>query len=110
MISSAYKFIFVHVPKTGGNSVQDALRNYADDKLVALNSVQDGIERFSIQNEKFKSLHKHSALRDYQNALGQDIEQPASKKAGQYSGFREAHLCVFTLYGFHPRAIGCAFS
>lgn len=64
----------MHVPKTGGNSVQDALRVYADDELVALNSVQDGIERFSIKNPKFAGLHKHSALRDYQDALGNDIQ------------------------------------
>ena len=31
MISHNYKFIFVHIPKTGGVSVQSQLREYAEE-------------------------------------------------------------------------------
>lgn len=73
MISSSHKFIYIHSPKTGGNSIQDALSKYADDKLVMLGDHQDGKERFALKNKKFKNLIKHSSLQDYWNAMGTDL-------------------------------------
>jgi hypothetical protein len=65
--------IFLHIPKTGGNSIQDALRNYSQDKIVVRNSWQDGFERFSVESEKYEKLTKHSNLNDYFGALGDNF-------------------------------------
>ena len=73
MIFEQKKIIFIHYPKTAGNSIQDALRQYTNDKLVTLTKYQDGVERFEVRNEKFKNLVKHSTLNDYYKVLGQEI-------------------------------------
>jgi Sulfotransferase family len=68
MISFQKCFLFVHIPKTAGNSIQSALRNYSEDQLVALRKEQDGIERFGLRNPKYK-IRKHSTLSEYRAAL-----------------------------------------
>jgi hypothetical protein len=70
MISFQKRFLFVHIPKTAGNSIQSVLRDYSEDKLVALRDEQDGIERFGLRNPKYK-IKKHSTLAEYQAALGE---------------------------------------
>ncbi len=74
MISSKHKFVFLHIPKTGGNSIQDALRKHTDDDLVILSPHQDGVERFEIRNPSHKKLKKHSNLQKYYRALGGELE------------------------------------
>ena len=69
MISLQKRFLFVHIPKTAGNSIQSALRDYSEDQLVALRKEQDGIERFGLRNPKYQ-IKKHSMLREYHDALG----------------------------------------
>jgi hypothetical protein len=71
MISLQTRFLFVHIPKTAGNSIQSALRDYSEDQLVALRKEQDGIERFGLRNPNYK-IKKHSTLGEYRNALGDD--------------------------------------
>jgi hypothetical protein len=70
MISFQKRFLFVHIPKTAGNSIQSVLRDYSEDELVALRGEQDGIERFGLRNPKYK-IKKHSALADYRAAVGE---------------------------------------
>ena len=72
MISLQKRFLFVHIPKTAGNSIQSVLRDYSEDQLVALRKEQDGIERFGLRNPKYK-IKKHSMLSEYHDALG--VEQ-----------------------------------
>ncbi|PYJ90824.1 MAG: hypothetical protein DME71_04735 [Verrucomicrobia bacterium] len=69
MISLQKRFLFVHIPKTAGNSIQSALRNYSEDQLVALRKEQDGIERFGLRNPNY-NIKKHSTLAEYRDALG----------------------------------------
>jgi hypothetical protein len=69
MISFRKRFLFVHVPKTAGNSIQSVLRDYSEDELVALRGEQDGVERFGLRNPKYK-IKKHSTLAEYREALG----------------------------------------
>jgi hypothetical protein len=68
MISIQKRFLFVHIPKTAGNSIQSALREYSEDQLVALRKEQDGIERFGLRNPHY-NIKKHSTLAEYRDAL-----------------------------------------
>jgi hypothetical protein len=69
MISFQKRFLFVHIPKTAGNSIQSVLRDYSEDQLVALRNEQDGIERFGLRNPNYK-VKKHSTLSEHHDALG----------------------------------------
>ena len=71
MISFQKRFLFVHIPKTAGNSIQSTLRDYSEDQLVALRKEQDGIERFGLRNSNYK-IKKHSTLCEYRDALGNE--------------------------------------
>ncbi|MGA7274031.1 MAG: sulfotransferase family 2 domain-containing protein [Candidatus Udaeobacter sp.] len=71
MISLQKRFLFVHIPKTAGNSIQSALRDYSEDQLAALRKEQDGIERFGLRNPNYK-IKKHSMLGEYRDALGNE--------------------------------------
>ena len=71
MISFQKRFLFVHIPKTAGNSIQSALRDYSEDQLVALRKEQDGIERFGLRNPNY-NIKKHSMLAEYRDALGHE--------------------------------------
>ena len=67
MISTERKFIYIHVPKTGGNSIQSALTPFSDDKKVTRGH-QDGIDRFDIAGPITPS--KHASLTSYRELLG----------------------------------------
>jgi hypothetical protein len=71
MISFQKRFLFVHIPKTAGNSIQSVLRDYSEDQLVALRKEQDGIERFGLRNPNYK-IKKHSTLSEYREALSEE--------------------------------------
>ena len=63
--------IFIHIPKTGGNTIQKTLfdKNLSLDEML-INEKQDGIDRFEVRGKYTKS--KHMSLRDYykNNLLG----------------------------------------
>jgi len=69
MISLQKRFLFVHIQKTAGNSIQSSLRDYSEDQLVPLRKEQDGIERFGLRNPNY-NIKKHSTLAEYRDALG----------------------------------------
>ena len=71
MISVSKRFLFVHIPRTGGNSIQSLLRNYSEDEIVIARERQDGIERFGIRSSH-PNLRKHSTLAEYRAALGEE--------------------------------------
>ena len=73
MIFEERKVIFVHYPKTGGNSIQDALREWSSDQIIVAADYQDGVERFEVSNIYDEKLHKHSTLQDYYNSIGEDL-------------------------------------
>ena len=67
MISTAWRFIFLHVPKTGGNSMQLLLSPHSDDELVGKRA-RDGTTRFGVRGPK--TPEKHATLQDYADRMG----------------------------------------
>jgi hypothetical protein len=67
MISTKRKFLFIHIPKTGGNAIRLALRDYVDDEIVVnekqreYNERMQGMHRFGISNP-YMDLRKHATL------------------------------------------------
>jgi hypothetical protein len=72
MISIEKHFLFVHVPKTGGNSIQERLKAYSEDRIVSVAPHQDGIERFEVRSTKYPTV-KHSSLSDYERVLEPEL-------------------------------------
>ncbi|WP_232420216.1 sulfotransferase family 2 domain-containing protein [Nitrosococcus watsonii] len=62
-----HQFIFVHIPKTAGNAMQNALSSYSEDTIVASGN-KDGVHRFGLYS--LYGTTKHSTLTDYFFALG----------------------------------------
>lgn len=60
--------MFVHIPKTGGNSIQNVLREYSEDDIVVIGKYQDGVERFEVKNKNYE-ITKHSTLSHYSSVL-----------------------------------------
>jgi hypothetical protein len=80
MISESKKFIFIHVPRTGGNSMQSVLGEYADDLATDRSSYgnivgEDGRQGLTVVNQKLFGEEdcKHSTLQDYYDKMGNAV-------------------------------------
>ncbi|MCR5876526.1 sulfotransferase family protein [Phenylobacterium sp. J426] len=80
MLGQARRFLFVHVPKTGGNSVQNVLRAYSEDEIVCREPHQDGLERFELVTPGF-GFSKHSPLSAYRTELPLEVYRSLFKFA-----------------------------
>jgi len=72
LISLKHGFLFIHIPKTAGNSIQNVLKEYSEEKVVSIAPHQDGVERFEVRSDDY-TIQKHSTLWDYQQQLGSDV-------------------------------------
>lgn len=72
MLSSRHSFIYVHVPKTGGNSINRLLLPYSDDELYT-EKWHDGMNTFGIRGGH--SANKHANLSAYKAYLGEAFDQ-----------------------------------
>jgi hypothetical protein len=77
MLSLRHKFVFIHVPKTGGNSISRALAPFSEDSLLAKEPFQDGSDRFDVRNSISDRLWKHSPLTSYEIELGDILDSTA---------------------------------
>ncbi|NEO57650.1 MAG: sulfotransferase family protein [Okeania sp. SIO3B5] len=80
MLSLAKNFLFIHVHKAGGNSIQSALLPYSEDYQENLPHTEKS-QDFEVKNSQFPSLRKHSSLRDYQQLLSEETFQRLYKFA-----------------------------
>ena len=83
MISYRHKFIYIHPPKTAGNSIQSSLAEFCDDEIVERPSVgnvldEDGCQGLDVLNLNFnmdKSIQIHAKLQHYAEVLGNEWTQ-----------------------------------
>src|SRR5436190_17618640 len=82
MMSRLHKFIFVHMPKTGGNALSALLLPHAKEAKVQLDKrnrhFHDGVERFGVR-VKGTNLRKHSTIQDYSEELDATFFAEATK-------------------------------
>lgn len=71
MILIAWRLIFLHAPKTGGNAMQRLLQPCSDDRLV-IGGKQDGTDRFGVRGPI--TPHKHATLQEYADAMKGGLE------------------------------------
>jgi hypothetical protein len=71
VLSTKQNFLFIHVPKTAGNSIQNILQHYSDDEIYCIAAHQDGVERFDVRSSTYKTK-KHSTFAEYSHEYGAD--------------------------------------
>lgn len=98
MVSIEKKFLFIHVPKTGGNSIQSLLERYSEDSIVTVGAHQDGIERFELSSLGGE-LSKHATLLEYKRSL----QAALYKELFKFSVIRNPWERVASYY-FSPHA------
>jgi len=70
LISQSRNFIFVHIRKSAGNSIQSALLPYAEDEQIDTGT-RDG-QQFQLRHPRYRTLSKHSSLQNYRDAMPSD--------------------------------------
>lgn len=69
MIGLGRQWLFVHLPKTGGNSVTKALLPHSENFIHRLEPAQDLVDTFALGHHDL-GIGKHASLREYVKVLG----------------------------------------
>lgn len=72
MLSTQHKFLFIHIPKTAGNAIQQALIPFSEDTLITPHAHQDGLHSFGLHSDNL-AIKKHSTLAEYQQQLDEEL-------------------------------------
>lgn len=72
IISNSHRFIFIHLHKTGGTSLEVALEKYLGWNDILLGSTNFG-EMINDYYRKRFGLHKHSSVMDIEGICGEEI-------------------------------------
>ena len=73
MISHKLKFIFIHIPKTSGNSLSMFLKDFIDNDVLHGPSNMGEKQGIKIICEKTKQGIKHRGITYYKNTYGEKI-------------------------------------
>ena len=73
MIVSKKKFIFIHIPKTGGNSYSHLLINNSKEKIIRLRAYNDEFNTFEIRGKY--TYNKHQTLEQYRKKLRKNFKK-----------------------------------
>lgn len=103
MISIRKRFLFIHVEKTGGNSVQTILKNYSEDVIDNVHDIGkgskrqilDGVENFEVKNLKYGTI-KHSRLKDYKKLLEPTVYESLYKFSTMRNPWERMISCYFS--------------
>ncbi len=73
MIISDKKLIFIHIPKTGGNSFSHLLIDYSKEKIIRLRAYNDELNTFEIRGKY--TYDKHQTLDQYRKKLKKNFKK-----------------------------------
>tara|TARA_Y100000992_G_C21268979_1_gene495567 strand:- start:1397 stop:1984 length:588 start_codon:yes stop_codon:yes gene_type:complete len=73
MISHNLKFIFIHIPKTSGNSLSLFLKDFIDNEIIHRSNNMGEKQGIDIICEKIKKDIKHKDITYYKNTYGEKI-------------------------------------
>ena len=111
LLSWKHKFLFIHVAKTGGTALSQALTPYArfEDRLAYDGLGVPGMKkalglaaRGGDAIEKFSGLHAHARYYEIENAFGKDKLDPLFK----FAFVRNPYTRTYSLYSHLRRTPG----
>jgi hypothetical protein len=98
MISTGGGWLFIHVPKTGGNSIQSILAPFSDDALTS-DQYRDGVQDFEVAGPR--TARKHMSLQEYHDLLPAEVYARLLKVAVVRDPWERAISAYFGPIRFH---------
>lgn len=101
MLSLKKNFLFIHIPKTGGNSIQNILSKYSE-TILSYPKNRERLDYFEVKNLSYPSLKKHSTLMDYRKVIDDQI----FKKLYKFACVRNPWERMISLYFYKKNKRG----